>query len=791
MRTRRSIRILAAVAGVALLLAAAAAAAQLILLPSFAALEVRDTVQHVERVREVLLESVAELDRQLADWAAWDETYAFVAGRNPDYVKTNIPDATFADLRLTLLLILDAQGRTIFARGFDLGTGKTAPAPSSLGRHLSRGGPLLAHRSETSRTAGLLVLPEGPLLIASRPVLTSERTGPIRGAMIWGRFLTPTEVARLGAITHLDVSLEAQGSPGWAETVREFSAAIPIVVRPLNLDQILGAVLLRDIYGDPGVVLRIRTPRVIYARGRQAVGYFLLWVGAVGALAAALALTLYEKLVVSRGQRETSERRFQTLVQQASPVAIITLDAEGRVLTWNTAAERIFGWTEAEVRHRPAPHVPEDRRAEAAGIRRRVLGGEVIVEEETVRQRRDGTRIDVSLSAAPLASGDGTGPAIMAVLADITSRKRAEDGLQRQLQRLAALRTIDAAITGSLELTLTLSVLVDQVVTHLGVHAVDLLVLNPATQVLEHAAARGFHTEALKHTRLRLGEGHAGQAAVERRIVHIPDLQQAPGDLRRSPLLAREGFQAYYAVPLIAKGEVKGVLEVFHRAPLHPDREWLDFLEALAGQAAIAIDNATLFSTLQRANLDLTLAYDATLEGWSRALDLRDSETEGHTRRVTDLTLRLAGRMGVGDRDLVHIRRGALLHDIGKMGIPDSILRKPGPLTEEEWVVMRRHPVHARELLERIAYLRPALDIPYCHHEKWDGTGYPRGLRGEEIPLAARIFAVADVWDALTSDRPYRPAWPKAQALAYIREQAGRHFDPRVVEVFLALEDLR
>ena len=200
------------------------------------------------------------------------------------------------------------------------------------------------------------------------------------------------------------------------------------------------------------------------------------------------------------------------------------------------------------------------------------------------------------------------------------------------------------------------------------------------------------------------------------------------------------------------------MLEIFHRAPLNPDEEWLSLLEAVATQVAIAIDNAVLFADLQRSNLELALAYDTTLEGWSSALDLRDKETEGHTRRVTEMSVDLARAMGVSDAELVHIRRGALLHDIGKMGIPDSVLLKPGPLTEEEWKIMRKHPVYANELLSPIAYLRPALDIPYCHHEKWDGTGYPRGLKGEQIPLAARIFAVVDVWDALRSDRPYRGA---------------------------------
>ena len=229
------------------------------------------------------------------------------------------------------------------------------------------------------------------------------------------------------------------------------------------------------------------------------------------------------------------------------------------------------------------------------------------------------------------------------------------------------------------------------------------------------------------------------------------------------------------------------MLEVYHRALLDPDREWLDFLEALAGQAAIAVDVAQLFDRLQRSNVELALAYDATIEGWSLAMDLRDKETEGHTRRVTDLSLRLARRMGFSDAELVNVRRGALLHDIGKMGVPDNILLKPGKLTDEEWVLMRKHPEHAYEMLAPIRYLRSALDIPYCHHEKWDGSGYPRHLKAEQIPLGARLFSVVDVWDALRSDRPYRKGWQKAAILKELTDGSGSHFDPQVVAAFLEL----
>jgi len=180
----------------------------------------------------------------------------------------------------------------------------------------------------------------------------------------------------------------------------------------------------------------------------------------------------------------------------------------------------------------------------------------------------------------------------------------------------------------------------------------------------------------------------------------------------------------------------------------------------------------------------LLSAYDATIIGWSHAMDLRDKETEGHTQRVTELTVRLVRAAGISEDEIIHIRRGALLHDIGKLGVPDSILQKPEDLTKEEWEIMRRHPQYAYDMLASIEYLRPALDIPYCHHEKWDGTGYPRGLRGEEIPFVARLFSVVDVWDALTSDRQYRLARSKEEALKYLREQAGKHFDPQAVELF-------
>ena len=371
------------------------------------------------------------------------------------------------------------------------------------------------------------------------------------------------------------------------------------------------------------------------------------------------------------------------------------------------------------------------------------------------------------------------------MLGNAINRVRLYSETMRRLDHLQTLRAMDQVIASSLDLRITLNILLNHTITQLGVDAADILLLHPHLQVLQYAAGQGFRTRFIEGADVQLNDRFAGRSVMERKIVKVFDQTQIRENHSFARLWMDEKFRNYICVPLIAKGEVKGVLEVYRRSDFTPDSEWLEFLETLAGQAAITIDNAHMFDNLQRANMELAIAYDATIEGWSRAMDLRDRETEGHTQRVTELTVLLAKAMGVHDRDILNIRRGALLHDIGKMGIPDHILLKAGPLTTKEWVIMRKHPQLAYEMLQPIRYLNQSLDIPYAHHEKWDGSGYPRGLKGEQIPLVARIFAVVDVWDALTSERPYRKGWTKKKALTYIKEQSGIHFDPQVVEEFL------
>ncbi len=376
---------------------------------------------------------------------------------------------------------------------------------------------------------------------------------------------------------------------------------------------------------------------------------------------------------------------------------------------------------------------------------------------------------------------------VIAIIRDVTDRVTTTEQIQRQLQRLSALHSIDATIASSFDLNVILSVILRQITGQLGVDAADILLLNQQTSRLEFAAGHGFRTMTFQHTAVMIGQGYAGTAALERRTVSVPTVDDQQAGFLFSPGLTREKFASYYAIPLIAKGQVKGVLEIYHRSILKPADDWFEFLATLAGQTALAIDSASLFHDLQRTNIELTMAYDSAIESWSQALELSGRENQEHTQRVAHWTVQLARALHVDEKDHNDLRRGALLHDVGKLVIPEKILNKPGPLDDLEWEITKRHPRRAYELLSPIKHLTAALDIPRYHHERWDGSGYPDGLRGEQIPLSARIFAVVDVHDALISARPYRPAWTKQAARDYIQEQSGKLFDPIVVKTFLQI----
>ncbi len=361
--------------------------------------------------------------------------------------------------------------------------------------------------------------------------------------------------------------------------------------------------------------------------------------------------------------------------------------------------------------------------------------------------------------------------------------------LSIQLQRMTAMRMIDQAIINSQDLQWTMRVILHQVAIQLEIPAVAVLLASPYGGMLEYFQAYGFHSKAYENFHLNPGQGFAGQAFATGRRVFIANLRDAGQADDRLGWMLTEGYVSYVAMPLASKDKVAGVIELYTNTAFEPNEEWYDFLEALSQQAAIAVENVSLISQLSSSNLEIMQSYNSTIIGLSGALELRDNDTQGHSLRVTELTLRVARELRIPADQMDHIRRGALLHDIGKVGIPDAILLKPGPLSSDEWDVMRRHPHLAKDILSPVPFLRPALEIPLYHHERWDGSGYPYGLKGDKIPLAARIFAVVDVWDALLADRPYRKAWDKERAKAYLRAQAGILFDPDIVEVFIRVSE--
>lgn len=485
---------------------------------------------------------------------------------------------------------------------------------------------------------------------------------------------------------------------------------------------------------------------------------------------------------------EQSGAQYRNLVERIPAIIYMAAVDESKTRLYvSPQVERILGFTQAEYLAnselwQELLH-PDDRQRILGEAEYFYATGEPFISEYRTFAR-DGRVVWVHDEAVILRDNAGNPKLIQGVRMDITELKQVEEKIKTPLAQLASLRAIDVAIMSTHDLRMIFYILLSQTIAKLEVDAARILLFNSSTRMLEFGAAQGFLTPDIEKAHVKLGEEIAGRAALEGILMDGHRLTKEFFSVN-APVLVNEGFTCFYAVPLISKGKLKGVLEIFEKEHLHHDRGWVDFLNSLAGQAAIAIDNASLFIDLQRSNTDLRLAYETTLEGWSAALDLRDRETEGHTQRVTKLTEQIAKGMGITGNELLNIRRGSLLHDIGKVGVPDRILHKRGPLTSNEWKTMRKHPQFAYDMLSPIAYLHGALDIPYCHHEKWDGSGYPRRLMGEEIPLAARIFAVVDVYDALISDRPYRKGWSKRKALKHIREQTGIHFDPQVVEVFM------
>lgn len=374
----------------------------------------------------------------------------------------------------------------------------------------------------------------------------------------------------------------------------------------------------------------------------------------------------------------------------------------------------------------------------------------------------------------------------------VTTVAKLKDDVQAHFtshqEKVGALVEVGSVINSTVGLKRVLEEVIDTIIALMKAER-GFLMLKDETGQLVVQTARGIAQADLAKDSFAISNSIIKKVADTGETILTTNAQEDPRFDQQASIAAYH-LLSILCAPLKVKDVLIGVIYVDNRAMsgiFHNDD--FEIISSFANQAAVAIENARLFDGLQASNEELQIAYQATLEGWVRALDLRDKETEGHTQRVTNLTMRIAEAMNITGDDLIHIRRGALLHDIGKMAIPDGILLKPASLTPEERALIQKHPVYAYEMLSPIKFLQPALAIPYCHHEKWDGTGYPRGLKGEQIPLAARIFAIADVWDALVSDRPYRRGLDPKEVREKIKADSGSHFDPTCVDAFLKLEN--
>ncbi len=354
---------------------------------------------------------------------------------------------------------------------------------------------------------------------------------------------------------------------------------------------------------------------------------------------------------------------------------------------------------------------------------------------------------------------------------------------------LAALLKVSSMLASTLDLPSLMQTAIAAACEVLDLETGAIYLLDDATLVLQATSPPTPPDFPEEYRRAPLADHHhIGRCVTARDPLWVADAAMETMSPAERGVCQARGLRSILYVPLVVDGAATGAFimgSIGKKKSL--GKTDIDLCRTLAHQISMAVTNAQLHHSLLDANRQLASAYDETLEGWAAALEMRDNETKGHADRVVRLTMQLVARLGVPPEKWEHVRRGTLLHDIGKISVPDAVLQKPGPLTDDEWAVMKSHPQKAFDMLGAIDFLVPALEIPYCHHERWDGTGYPRGLSGEEIPLVARIFAVVDVYDALTSDRHYRRGWSHEEAIAHIREESGRHFDPAVVEAFLAM----
>ncbi len=621
----------------------------------------------------------------------------------------------------------------------------------------------------------------------------------------------------------------------------------PVLI--LNLDQgqaqtqeVSGYTRLTAINGEPYLLLEVQKEPAVYASGVQNFRLFLVFILLFGVLVGGFAWLSFNRSISSRlfsiirtinRFRETrdftislplrgndeltrlsialsqlisemgryhhtlaaSERQFRELLQKLELIAVI-LDRQGRVVFCNEYLVRLSGWDWQNILQSDWFALfaqPNERGRRRERFDHFIQQETIQHSDESVILTRDGEKRLIAWSNTFIRKPDGTINGMARIGQDITEHRKNEEKLRQNLKetslllsRLNTLREIDSTIIGDQSSAEKITTILAVIKRSLEVDAVNLLT-ESIPGILVPSATIGFNLAQIPPVQISAGRDNGGGLNPDS-VLTLNHLQQGNiPDWLAGRFYEHLPYNFYAVAPMTIEGRRYGIIEVFSRGAFKPDQEWQHHFQTLANQAAIALDHSQMILDIQRANREMKDAYEATIQGWSATLEMRDKETQGHSERMLDLSQRLGRRLGLNENQLTDLRYGVLLHDIGKMAVPDSILNKPGALTEAEWEIMRQHPQYAYNLLSGVSFLRGAMDVIYCHHERWDGSGYPQGLSGERIPLSARIFAIVDIWDALTNDRPYRAAWSNEKALHYLEQQAGLELDPRVVQAFVAM----